>query len=58
MHSIRQAACEVGKPEYWVRNWVRKLKLGEKVGWAIVLGDTDLYQLKEKASNHGHQKAA
>lgn len=54
MHSIGEAAREVGKPEYWVRYLVKTRGLGQKVGWAIVLSDSDLKILRESA--HGSEE--
>ena len=61
MHSVSEAAREVGKPEKWVRYRLSILRLGKKVGWGIVLSDSDVKKLKQQAGvnngNEGQQAA-
>ncbi len=56
MYSIREVAARVGATEAWVRKWIRVLGLGEKVGWAVILGEKDIEVLRRKLN--GDQEAA
>ena len=61
MHSIGQAAERLGVSYHWAHKQVRRHGLGRKVGWGVVLSDSDLEKLERVAktrSEHGRKAAA
>lgn len=61
MHSIGQAAERLGVSYHWAHKQVRRHGLGRKVGWGVVLSDSDLEELERVAktrSEHGRKAAA
>lgn len=55
MYSIGEVAAMLGLKYNCVHRWVRQEGLGRKVGWGIVLSDSDVEKLKGK---NDRQKAA
>lgn len=58
MYSIRDVALRVGATEAWVRKWIRLLRLGKKVGWAVILDEGDIKMLRARRELNGHKEAA
>lgn len=59
MHSIGQAAEKLGVSYHWTHRQVKRQGLGRKVGWGVVLSDSDLVELrKAKEKTNGRQAAA
>lgn len=59
MHSIGQAAEKLGVSYHWAHRQVKRRGLGRKVGWGVVLSDSDLVELrKAKEGTNGRQAAA
>ena len=61
MHSIGQAAERLGVSYHWAHKQVRRHGLGRKVGWGVVLSDSDLEKLEcvaKTRSEHGRKAAA
>lgn len=51
VHSVSEAAKELGVPYKRVCRWIKELGLGQKFGagsWIIILSDDDLATLKKK----------
>lgn len=46
MISVGEAAAQLGESYHWVSRWVKKKGLGQKVGWGVVLLESDMAILK------------
>ena len=56
MFSVGEAAKILGWPEHKVRYVIGTRDLGRKVGWAIVLSDSDIDEMRSpKGPNNGKQ---
>jgi len=58
MYSIGQAAERLGVTYHWAHRQIRRRGRGRKVGWGVVLSDSDLIELEKVAPKNGRQKAA
>lgn len=58
LYSIGQAAEQLGVKYQWAHRWVRLLRLGRKVGWGVVLDESDLTELERKRDENGRKKAS
>ena len=46
MESIGEVSERIGRPYKWLRRQVIRMGLGQKVGWAIVLSETEVKELE------------
>lgn len=50
LYSVRQVADQLAVKPHVIRNHMRRMKLGKKIDWSIVLTPEDVKKLKERVA--------